>query len=102
MKNIKIHFSQNLNPDNAVKFEESAIISAMSSSTSINVALDSKYTIEEISRHVYQVIEKFTTSVGERYNCAFQDIIWGESIESDDNSKQTVLEVTYYLSKFED
>ena len=102
MRNIKIHFSQNLNPDDAVKFEESAIISDMSSRTSINVVLDSKYTIEEISRLVYHVVEKLSISEDDRYNCAFQDIVWGESIERDDNSRQIVLEVTYYLSKFGD
>lgn len=99
MKNFKIHFSQNLDPDTAVIFEESVIISAMNSSTSINVVLDSKYTIEEISRLVYQVIEKFTISEGERYNCAFQDVVWGESA---DNSKQTIIEVTCYLTKIGD
>lgn len=99
MKNFKIHFSQNLNPDNAVKFEDSAIISAMSSNSYIDVVLDNKHTIEEISRLVYQVIEKFAISEGERYNCSFQDVVWGES---DDNSKQIVVEVTYYLTKIGD
>lgn len=99
MKNFKIHFIQNLNPNNAVKFEESAIISAMSSNSYIDVVLDNGHTIDEISRLVYQVIEKRAIREGERYNCAFQDVVWGES---DGNSGQTAIEVTYYLTKIED
>lgn len=101
MKNtntIQMYFSQNLAQVNSIELNTNAILLALENENYIKVQLKKKQTIEEINWFVNQLIECLLLKTGKKYNCALQNIVWGECLE---NEKQSVVEATYYLSNIE-
>ena len=98
MKNnsIQIHFGQNLNSYNDIRFNDiEAIVSAIEYNRCINVQLDGIQTKEDIESFVINLVEHLKQYYGKSYNFSYNKVVFGEYVEN--KKQQVVEEMTYYL-----